>query len=243
MKKIFFLSVCLITIIAGSQMLFSDAAANLKPAVISIIGSVEYKTQNEWKPLTKDTLLNLNDTIKTGAQASAEIKLAENTVIKLAENTEVTLMELKSEASKKKSVFGKGNQQVNKIKLNMTNGQIFSKLQKNPNLKNQFQLNTPVAVCGVRGTEFITSHSGENTNVDVIEGTVDVYNLKFPKKNIKVTAGQTTSVVENKIPETPKPLSADEKEKFKKLFAPAETALPMKKKKFTQISIFLTLNI
>ena len=204
-------------------MLIGETPQTLKPTVVSIIGKAELKSaNNQWIPLAKTTVLALNDTIRTGAKSFAEIQLAENTVIKLSENTEVTLQEMQTEKLKKKSIFGKEGQQLNRIKLNMVNGQILSKLQKRDSTKNSFSLNTPVAVCGVRGTEFVTSHSGENTNVDVIEGVVDVYNNKFPNKNIKVTAGQTTNIAQNKEPEKPKPLSNEEREKFRQMFAPAE---------------------
>ena len=222
MKKFILFFCFLIAAALFAQILIGETPTVLKPQVVSIAGKAELKSGDKWVPLTKNSILSVNDTIRTGDKSLAEIKLADNTVITLSENTEVVLQEMTTEKLKKKSMFGKEGQNLNKIKLNMTNGQIMSKLQKNDKTKNSFSLNTPVAVCGVRGTQFVTSHSGENTNVDVIEGEVDVYNHKFPNKSIKVTAGQTTTVVQNKEPDKPKPLTSEEREKFRQMFAPSE---------------------
>ena len=51
-------------------------------------------------------------------------------------------------------------------------------LIKVTNFKKKFEVRTPSAICGIRGTEYSIQTSPEGTKVEVHEGTVEVWDLK-----------------------------------------------------------------
>jgi hypothetical protein len=88
---------------------------------------------------------------------------------------------------------------------------------------NKFEIKTPVAVAGVRGTNFIVYHDRGITGVYVKTGAVETYNPKIPEVKVQVTAGQITTVAPNKPPAPPRVATEAEKEKFEKTFTFKET--------------------
>lgn len=65
-----------------------------------------------------------------------------------------------------------------------------------------FRVRTPMAVCAVRGTEFLTSVTKTKTVVQVLDGLVRVSNL-HGTKSADVSAGYQTTVTKTKL-QTPK---------------------------------------
>ena len=67
----------------------------------------------------------------------------------------------------------------------------------------KFEIHTPCAVTGVRGTRYWTYQWENCANIAVQEGTVYVYNPQFPDKVVEVPAGKMTKACEGSPPIQP----------------------------------------
>ncbi len=114
------------------------------------------------------TKVNQGDLISTGNDARAKIVMSDRNIINISPNTKLKIEEYVSD-NKTKSV-----------KLSLLEGKVRNNVeQKYDNDKNKFQIRTPTAVAGVRGTQFITSYSNESKKTEVItlQGQVEFKNI------------------------------------------------------------------
>lgn len=103
------------------------------------------------------TKVNVGDVIETGTDSRAKIVMVDRNVINLSPNTKMKIEEYSSEAKSKN------------VKLSLLEGKIRNNVeQKYDNDKNKFEVRTPTAVAGVRGTQFITSYSPQTKATEVI---------------------------------------------------------------------------
>lgn len=72
--------------------------------------------------------------------------------------------------------------------------------------KPSFEITTETAAAGVRGTDFIVSHSMGTTAVFVLSGLVETRNLHYPEQIIPVSAGFRTIVHQNETPSAIMPI-------------------------------------
>ena len=103
-----------------------------------------------------------------------------------------------------------------KVDLKVLEGKLRASVeQKYDDQKNTFQIRTPTAVAGVRGTDFITGFNVQTqvTSIITFSGVVAV-GTPGPKgaivNPVMVQPGQTTSVDAGKAPEAPKALPTKE---------------------------------
>lgn len=86
--------------------------------------------------------------------------------------------------------------------------------------RNRFEINTPNAIAGVRGTDFFVSHSGGTTSVVVKEGSVYTYNLSLPREHVAVTAGSMTVVEAERPPQQPRHVERSEMDRYEREVKP-----------------------
>ena len=136
-KRFLFVSILLLSL----SSVFSREALALK--IISLEGNVEVLPSGEeaWIAGESSMLLKKGDSLKTGVASYCNIALREH-VFKVKENTTVTLAELTP----------------SKIILELAKGDILSKLEKLSSGE-VFEIKSPVAIGGVRGTSFLCSYS------------------------------------------------------------------------------------
>lgn len=92
------------------------------------------------------TKVNQGDQIITGLDSRAKIVMSDRNIINISPNTKVVIEEYINDAKSKN------------VKLGLLEGKIRTNVeQKYDNDKNKFEIRTPTAVAGVRGTQFITS--------------------------------------------------------------------------------------
>lgn len=124
--------------------------------------------------------LDPDDTVKTGSDGYAEIYFSDRGMIKLSRNSELEIRTLEQDDS---SVF---------LKI----GALVAKFESKVKKKLFFKVNTPAAVCAVRGTEFAAEHSAFNkeSSFGVFdEGELAVSSLDKdgkPSEEIKVEKNQ-----------------------------------------------------
>ncbi|MGE0762475.1 MAG: FecR domain-containing protein [Bdellovibrionales bacterium] len=142
------------------------------------------------------------DTIITGKDSRAKIVMVDNNVINVSPDThlEIQNYEYKPEQGKKD------------VLLNVLYGKVRSKVeQKYDGKSSKFELKTPTAVAGVRGTDFMAGYSPTTNSSSIVtfEGSV-AFGQPGPNGTIlnpvSVTPGLTSEMVGNQPPPPPRPV-------------------------------------
>ncbi|MHB9117397.1 MAG: FecR domain-containing protein [Burkholderiales bacterium] len=130
-------------------------------------GNVLFKGESEWTPLGPSSLVNQGDTIKTSAASSVDIIMInpQGTTVasRIKENSLIQIESQKSTDSVIKMALRRGTALVHALTLGAKKKEIF-------------ELRTPTATAGIRGTQFFVKHQqgAERTQVAVSEGVVNV---------------------------------------------------------------------
>ncbi len=160
------------------------------------------------QPLKKGDPIYEKDMIRTKSNSKAEIALKDGDVIKISQRSRVDISEY-SEKDGKSVQLGLPRGTIRAVVSQETSRRIVSDPKAN-----KFEIRTPVAVAGVRGTDFFVSHRGIATTIVVEKGLVQVYNPKIPEVVVSVEAGKKTVVVENKPPTPPLTVPENERKKL-----------------------------
>jgi len=140
------------------------------------------------------------DMIMTGDNSKARLMFTDNNVISLAPATqlEIQTYEFDEKTNKKVTVLSLGSGQV-RNSLN----------QKYDGVKNRFQVKTPTAVAGVRGTDFIVNYDKnvEDTKIVTFHGEVE-FGKSLSANNsiidsIPVPAGMSSDLASDMIKPMP----------------------------------------
>jgi len=127
-------------------------------------------------------------TIKTGAKAIVDVHF-EGSVIRILEKSSVVMKELVKNLSSSKEL----------TELYVENGQVFSKVTRKLTDGEKFRVNTPTAVAGVRGTEFLVSENQGKSNIACIDGKVAVKEAASDDSTyVFVEAGKEANVEKGK---------------------------------------------
>ncbi len=105
------------------------------------------------------------DTVIAGADARAKIVMVDKNVLNISPDTKITIEKYKFDAAKDEK----------SVSLNVLYGKVRSTVnQKYDGEKNTFNIKTPSAVAGVRGTDFVTGYNRvtSTTKIVTFEGRV-----------------------------------------------------------------------
>jgi len=109
--------------------------------------------------------LTQGDTIITGKDGRVTLELAEDKELKIGENSRVMISELLKSLE----------DNADKISLNLKAGQVYTNVKNKLSSGAKYEIRTPTAVMGVRGTQFfVTLSSGGQAKVVTLEGNVIV---------------------------------------------------------------------
>ncbi len=180
----------------------SFAAAD-QAEIISVNGTVEVLLEgaDEYAAAQEGMALEAGDTIKTSDGGSAELSFneANTNVVRLNENTDA-------------EVVLSGDE-----KLSMTTGEVFASVSELAG-GSSFEIRTPTAVSGARGTDWVTKVSGEGTDVEAIDSIP--YVRHFESAGVKsaqmtmIQPGQMTTVKRFQPPMQPRPMAAGRQQKW-----------------------------
>ena len=166
------------------------AEASALGQVIQVTGLMEIQKakQTTWLAAQRDTDVYSGDTITTGDDSRGTIKLVDDSIIRVHANSKIVLDTMISPVEKKHSVL-------------LFFGKLWNRVGKKALRKKVFEVQTPTAVCGVRGTDFETASYEDGTMlVRVNSGEVEVDNevaqetlasnqgtqVSFEQKNINI---------------------------------------------------------
>lgn len=132
-----------------------EASISMKRGQVSI-----KQPDGTWKEMLDKTFLKDGDTIKTDRASTVALLLPDGTEIRIAPNSEFTF-----------------NWDGTTFSIKLIVGKIRSWIKRK---SHKFEVRTPMAVLGVRGTDFIVDYNPDTTvtTVYLYEGIVDVDNLK-----------------------------------------------------------------
>jgi hypothetical protein len=129
--------------------------------------------------------LSVGDTVISGNDSRAKIAMQDRNIITVLPNSKLVIEEYKS------------SDKDRNVKLSLLEGKVRNDVkEKYDNDKNKFQIRTPTAVAGVRGTKFITSYQPETKVTEVITLKGEVLVTKFELN--KTTALGTVKVEQGK---------------------------------------------
>ncbi|MBN1898980.1 MAG: FecR domain-containing protein [Spirochaetes bacterium] len=187
MKKLFLFLIILGLMISGC----TKEADKVKFGIVTLfIGDVEIKKgMKTVKPAIK-MILRAGDRVITGKGSRLDMQMGNFGVLRINQSSEVEMDRLLDASNDSIQTFLKEGQIICKLK----------KLQKNQD----FSVETPTAVVGVRGTTFAVDSSQEEkkSSVAVAEGQVEMANKEEPEKTVTVKENQSAEVSEDKkLPE------------------------------------------
>lgn len=157
----------LVIALAGALMLFCGFKnLETKPAaqLTYITGEVLVVQEGTLKPVEAqiDMPLFPGDCVKTGKESRCEITYSNGSVVRLDQNTEFELFFPKTEKDKKAK--------DNSLRL----GRIWSNIVKLLQGRESFDIRTPTAVAGVRGTVYQIECDDTHSNFKVFKGAIGV---------------------------------------------------------------------
>jgi hypothetical protein len=169
----------------GAVLAVCSAQAASGKAVVRVIkGTASYAEQGgEWKPLKTGQSLGPGATVKTAVDGAVVLFLGDNGPdVQLYDSTTLSLDRL--------SVEHTGAEAVIETQLNLSSGTIKGTVKK-LSAASKYEIKTPNAVVGVRGTKYQISANGV---VHVIEGSVVVVYINPSTQQMSthsIGAGQT----------------------------------------------------
>ncbi|MDQ0889997.1 hypothetical protein QFZ81_005085 [Paenibacillus sp. V4I9] len=144
-----FLSFCLVFSLVSSLLIKPVEAKTVRVAVVAAIsGDVTIKKGGGSKSYDAYESMSLNqgDTVYTGAGSSVTLNLSNGDAdVTLGENAEINVSDLNTSDGNKKS------------KLKVWAGSMWVKVKSLAGSDDEFEVETPTAVMGVRGTQFFVS--------------------------------------------------------------------------------------
>jgi ferric-dicitrate binding protein FerR (iron transport regulator) len=202
-----------LTLLFGCPL--AEAAAQIRAGtVIGIQGNAGVERNGQTTPAALTTPIMEGDTIATAERASMTVGLIDGSRLTLSESSSIVIYRVKVEPA----IAGLAN----RFFVKLFNGALGSVVT--PAIENsaQFEVHTPNAVVGVRGTDFETKYiEGKPcpgfpqclryTDVGVYKGIVEVSNPTSAKAAaVQLTSGYETTVPCELPPAAPGPLGMGE---------------------------------
>ncbi|MDD5194450.1 MAG: FecR family protein [Candidatus Omnitrophica bacterium] len=182
--------------IIGLFLIGNIYAESSEVTVIYVSGSVDICSGDESYPCSKaieDMTVTAGDKIITAQDSSIELAFDENKKNILRVNPESEVV-----------ISLKDNE-----KVELTKGEVFTTIEELPS-GSSFEIRTPTAIAGVRGTEWLTKVDEEGTDIEAFQGTPyakTIYeNGKVAPQETIVLSGHMTRVKRFKPPSALMPL-------------------------------------
>ncbi len=148
--------------------------------------------------------LFVNDVIRTKSKSSAEVVFTDGTVLKISQRSRIDINEYVAGDAQ-------GTRRINlprgKVEAVVPAG-LAKKIALSPK-QNTFEINTPNAVAGVRGTRYIDLANNAGNWVLVKEGIVYIISHAFPDMVLDVMPGELASIPRDLPPSKKKATEAE----------------------------------
>lgn len=168
MRKILYIMALFIAVSAVSVFCIFNVQANADTKraaqITSVDGTVKIKKAGGEKtyPAVKGMGLVQGDSIITGSDGNVILDMDGDKEIRIGGSTQIVLSELVKNAGTMGS----------KTQMSLLSGKVLININKKLTTDSKFEIKTPTAVMGVRGTEFYVGYVNGKTVVNVVDGTV-----------------------------------------------------------------------
>ena len=185
------IGICLLTLLFSVADLQAAAIATLR----NLTGQVDILASGKLPAVaaTNGAQLSSGDLIRTKSGASAEVVYLDGTLLRVGQRSRIDIGEH----------FSGGSPSSSEVRLVRGTVQAVVDLSRittaAPGAK-RFQIRTPNAIAGVRGTDYTVAYEKDQTNVLVTSGEVFVYNLVKDGQIVNLTPGTLTTVIGNNRP-------------------------------------------
>ncbi|HOW43417.1 MAG TPA: FecR family protein [Candidatus Omnitrophota bacterium] len=174
--------------------------------ITSLSGTVEVllKEADGYAPAEEGMILEAGDTLKTGGSSSAELAFNEDNtnLVRLSEYTTVRLTLSVDE------------------KLEMTDGEVFATVNA-LSCGSSFEIRTPTAVSGARGTDWVTKVTADGTDVEAVDSQPYVRHFEssgeVSQQFTPIQPGQMTTVRKFQRPAEMRPVSGVRRQQWQSL--------------------------
>lgn len=160
--KLLFICLLVMTLVLPTTAIAKDTDKAGKITAVS--GKAEVKKGGGSKKFNafKGMAITKGDTILTGKDGKVTMELDSDKVVTIGTNTTLTVSELVKSA---KALGGKTS-------LSLLKGKVVIKIKKKLDGDSRFEIETPTAIMGVMGTEFVVEYEEDESYVAVFEGAV-----------------------------------------------------------------------
>lgn len=184
----------LLTLSAVIILLFTASLALAAPIgkVTLVTGKVDVlkSGENLATPVKLGDPVDVGDIYRAKTKSNAEITFNNKNILKIAPATRVEIKEYAADEQKSSQVIN-----LHRGKVQAISGEDFIKKVAAATEGNRFEVHTPNAVAGIRGSNMLVGFSQGKTVVIFIAGHGYLYNPQMPQVVIPVVAGQMSFVV------------------------------------------------
>jgi FecR protein len=209
--------ICAVSVFFAAQSYAAEAVGKFT----HVEGKVDILRQGNLPaiPAHVDDALFQKDIVRTKSSARAEIRFRDNTVLRIAQRSRIDISE-----------YFTGDSNKGIIKL--SRGQVQAVVDKNVTKRislapgaNRFEIQTPNAVAGVRGTIFDVLYDRNITTVLLKDGDICVFNIKAEANVVCMPPGYIVTISGDRVPQPPRKATDTEIRIFEKEILPdrAET--------------------
>ena len=166
-------------IVSGCAENAGDTVAN-SVRVAAVSGQVSFKRlgdSQDWVPAVSGMQLALSDTLTTQVASETDLDVDQNQHVLVGEQVRMVIETLLKSVN-----------QSQVARLRVDTGALYIRIQRKLSTGEAFEIITPTTVMGVRGTEFVVAVRGGDTQVFVLEGTVQV---ALNPKDLKEISGKS----------------------------------------------------
>ncbi|MEI7672200.1 MAG: FecR domain-containing protein, partial [Deltaproteobacteria bacterium] len=188
----------------------------------SVEGNVDVTSPGkEARPANIGDPLNVGDIIRTKSKSKCEVAFPDGSILRLSENSRLRVNEFAQERGKRNATLDLFRGKIQSVVMAVAGA---------PAGQSKYEIHTPTAVCGVRGTTFFVYHQAGVTGAAFKEGTGYGYSRNRPGDVRQIQAGQAMTVSNPNVPPVVRPATALEMNQHQKDTTPAEKPKSEEKK-------------
>ncbi|RZB30238.1 MAG: hypothetical protein SRB1_02518 [Desulfobacteraceae bacterium Eth-SRB1] len=167
-------------------------------------------------PAHKGDDVNVGDIIRTKSNSKAEIALIDGSILRFAQKSRVKINEYMVEKKQTRGILKLFRGKIQNI-VKKTAAKTFGR-----KTQNLYEVQTPTAVCGVRGTNFFVFHQRNTSGAIFKKGSGYGYSVNRPDVVKTIKAGQAMIVISPDQPPVIKPATDIELQQHTEDTAPSE---------------------
>ncbi|MFB6345080.1 MAG: FecR domain-containing protein [bacterium] len=218
----------------GQDDLTSDTGLELPEITVrvdSLSGqaNVKYETGTQWVSARVGQELSKGDRFRTDDGSTATLKIPAVALMSVSESTNLKITKLNRLREEQGMLIRQEKVTVNEINLDVDQGEVENSVKDYEKVNTDYELKTPNAVAGVRGTTFECDVSTDQTECTVLDGNVTFASRFGTQNEIELGALQRSRLGANDTqPSEPESVDEEEVQDLQKVKDKAEKGLALK---------------